>query len=561
MAPPLKILLTNFRLAERTGSECVTVDLASGLESRGHEVAVYTPEIGPVGEALQADLGIPVIARPEDAPWVPDVIHGQHLLPTTLALLAFPAVPVVYYCHGYGPLEERPPVHPRVRRWLAPSPRFRGWFAREFGIAPEQFVLAPNFVDAEKFRPPGGRVPGRRRALLYHTNLRRGAEFEILQQGCREAGWSFEAVGSAFGGVTGAPERLLPQYELVFTSGRSALEALACGCRVVIVGEGRLSPVLTSETFDAALAVNFASVPEHGELYEAAVAGALHAVASAEPDGANAALIGRVRNEYSLNVALDRMETLYREVVAEPLPASDPGRDHEALHAALKIAASALAENRRETARLKAGWEETKRKREALAGDLKNLKRQQRKTGDKRAQVSVSRSRDLPATAVLECNSDAGRWRLETGGALDAMQDSLVAFGAIGLPVLMVAIVLMIALPDPARSWAAGGIIVLVFFWIWRWFGKARRGSQVLIEADQSQVVVGNSTWSMSGVQEVRASTWMRQGTPGFEVELVVQDSLSPVPLMHGAGHPLPEEVLRRFCTGSGLRLKVEVVS
>lgn len=372
---PLKILLTNFRLAERTGSECVTVDLATGLRERGHEVAVYTPEIGPLGERFLAETGIPVVSKPEDAPWVPDVIHGQHLLPTTLALLAFPTVPVVYYCHGYGPLEERPPVHPHVRRWLAPSPRFQGWFAKEFGIPEEQFVLATNFVDTAKFRPSADRGPGRRRALLYHTNLRRGAEVGILQQGCREAGWSFDAVGSAFGGGTDAPELLLPRYEVVFTSGRSALEALACGCRVVIVGEGRLSPVLTPETYEAALAVNFASVPEHGELYEAAVVGALQAVvASAEPEGASTGLIGRVRHEHSLNVALDRMEALYAEVVGEPLPASDPGRDQEALHAALKIAASALAENRRETARLKAGWEETKRKREAVVKELESVK-------------------------------------------------------------------------------------------------------------------------------------------------------------------------------------------
>lgn len=372
---PLKILLTNFRLAERTGSECVTVDLATGLRERGHEVAVYTPEIGPLGERFLAETGIPVISKPEDAPWVPDIIHGQHLLPTTLALLAFPTVPVVYYCHGYGPLEERPPVHPHVRRWLAPSPRFQGWFAKEFGIPEEQFVLAPNFVDTAKFRRSADREPGRRRALLYHTNLRRGSEVEILQQGCREAGWSFDAVGSAFGGATDAPELLLPRYEVVFTSGRSALEALACGCRVVIVGEGRLSPVLTPETYEAALAVNFASVPEHGELYEAAVVGALQAVvASAEPEGASTGLIGRVRHEHSLNVALDRMEALYAEVVGEPLPASDPGRDQEALHAALKIAASALAENRRETARLKAGWEETKRKREAVVKELESVK-------------------------------------------------------------------------------------------------------------------------------------------------------------------------------------------
>ena len=398
----MKILVTNFRLAERTGSEMVVLELACGLKARGHEVAVYTPEIGRVGEILQRVGGIPVVTRLEEVPFVPEVIHGQHLVPATLAILAFPTVPALYYCHGYGPLEERPPVHPRVRRWLAPSVRFRSWFAEEFGIPEERFGLVPNFVDTMKFHPrlpaegePGVDRPPGQRALLYHTNLRRGQEVATLEKACAEAGWTFEAVGSAFGGGTDKPEALLPGYDLVFTSGRSALEALACGCQVMIVGEGRIGPLLTPETIAAAMEVNFASISEHGELTAEAVragladatAGLGHREAATQGGQAGWTVCRMVRESYSLDFTLDRLEHCYRLVVEEGVPAAEEAdalTDRTALCAALETAAAALAQNRQETARLRAGWEETKRKREAVAKELAELKEKLRVMGQAR---------------------------------------------------------------------------------------------------------------------------------------------------------------------------------
>ena len=164
-----------------------------------------------------------------------------------------------------------------------------------------------------------------------------------------------------------------------------------------------------------------------------------------------------------------------------------------------------------------------------------------------------SSSRELPATAVLECNSVAGRWRLETGGALDEMQDVLVAFGAVGLPVLL----LTMFLPDPARNWAAAGFAALVAIGVMRLFQRSRRGAQVLIEADHSQVMLGALSWPKATVHGVQAWTWMRKGVPGFKVDLVVLDEASPVLVMKGTGHPLPEGVLRRFCLGSNLAFEV----
>ncbi len=365
----MKVLLTNFRLAERTGTECALMEIAIGLKARGHEVAVFTPEPGALAELLRNAHGIPVVAGLAQVPWTPDIIHGQHQVPTTLALLQFPSAPVLNYCHGYGPVKERPVRHPRVRRWLAPSTNFRDWFQQEFQIPPDRFVFAPNWVDTDRF--PLRTLPqSNHKALLYHTSIRRGASVEALKEGCRAAGFEFAAVSYALGGGTDAPEKLLGGYDVVFTSGRSALEAMACGCAVIPVREGRLGDAITPENAEAALHLNFSVVSTMQELTPDAVRHVLQTLDATRLP----ALAARVRTELSLNAGLDRMEACYADILAEELPPPDLMADQAALHQALLTAAEALASSRQETARIREGWEETKRKRESLSVELSAVK-------------------------------------------------------------------------------------------------------------------------------------------------------------------------------------------
>ena len=48
----LRVLITNFALAERTGSEMYVHDLSLALAARGHTPLVYTPEPGPLAARL-----------------------------------------------------------------------------------------------------------------------------------------------------------------------------------------------------------------------------------------------------------------------------------------------------------------------------------------------------------------------------------------------------------------------------------------------------------------------------------------------------------------------------
>jgi hypothetical protein len=56
----LRILLTNYTLSTRSGSELFVWDLATGLQTRGHEPVVYAPTLGRLAHELRAAT-IPVV--------------------------------------------------------------------------------------------------------------------------------------------------------------------------------------------------------------------------------------------------------------------------------------------------------------------------------------------------------------------------------------------------------------------------------------------------------------------------------------------------------------------
>src|SRR3954468_20347940 len=117
--PPLtmRVLLTNFQLDHRTGTEIVVRDLALGLRRRRHEVAVYTPHPGAIGDEL-IGAGVPVVNRIECVPFAPDVVHGHHHSPTVEALTRFFDVPAIWVCHDRFGYQDIAPLHAGINRYI-----------------------------------------------------------------------------------------------------------------------------------------------------------------------------------------------------------------------------------------------------------------------------------------------------------------------------------------------------------------------------------------------------------------------------------------------------------
>jgi hypothetical protein len=252
---PLRVLITNNTLAARAGSELYARDIALSLLRLGHLPVLYSPILGAVAEELEKET-IPVVDDLDKLAIPPDIIHGQHHHETMTAALRFRDRPAIYVCHGWLPWEERPPLFPTIRRYVAVDDLCRERLLTTEGVDAAKVTTIYNFADMQRFseRPP---LPDRPKSALIFSNYAPLVHDEI-RAACQSVGIErVDLVGGAAGNVTSRPEDLLPQYDVVFAKGRSAIEALACGCAVVVADYSRFAGLVTMKTLDHLRRFNF----------------------------------------------------------------------------------------------------------------------------------------------------------------------------------------------------------------------------------------------------------------------------------------------------------------
>lgn len=142
----LRILLTNDALADRGGSDLYVRDVATALLERGHRP--FGPLHGTVADELRLAT-IPVIDNGLGE--VPNLYHGHHHLETMSALLQFPRVSAIYFCHGWLPPEEAPPRFPRILRYVAVDDVCRDRLVCEHGVPEDRIEVHLNFVGLRRF--------------------------------------------------------------------------------------------------------------------------------------------------------------------------------------------------------------------------------------------------------------------------------------------------------------------------------------------------------------------------------------------------------------------------
>lgn len=311
---PMRVLMTNLFVSSGSGSEAVVELLADGLRRAGHEPFLFAPVIGAQARRMRA-RGHRVADRLAYVRARPDVIHAQHATPALMAMAAFPRVPVVYASHSSIFEVEAPWPHPQIRHVTALDERGRDRCIGR-GIDPARISLVPNAVDLARFRrrPPLPQAP--RRALLVAKTQ---GHIDAVRAACARHGLELREVGVALGQVSATLEDDFQDADIVFASGRSALEAACAGCAVVAVDGAGCAGLLTTEVLAAWRGRNF-GVAILDRPTDAAVLD--HAIAAY--DAADAARVtDRLRAEASAEAYVERHLELYRDAIADP-PPDDP---------------------------------------------------------------------------------------------------------------------------------------------------------------------------------------------------------------------------------------------
>ncbi|MEM7145932.1 MAG: glycosyltransferase family 4 protein [Verrucomicrobiota bacterium] len=318
----MRILFTNNTLADYAGTEIYTRDVALGMQARGHQPLAFTLEPGRVANELE-QAGVPVFndlnAIPNELR--PDLIHGHHFFETSLAALAFPKTPVLSFCHGPVAWQETPCRLPNVVTWITVDHRCRDRLIDEESIPADRIETVFNFIDTDRFQPRATPLPRRpEKALVFSNTMADCDALRAAQEACAQRNLPLDVVGLKAGSATDTPESILPQYDLVFAKAKAAIEAMAVGCAVIQLDYFGAGELITPDSFDRLRTVNFG----YAAMQTPPTADHIGIQIDKYDPAQAQAVTDRIRNEASIDDALDQLEELYRQSVTADIPSFDP---------------------------------------------------------------------------------------------------------------------------------------------------------------------------------------------------------------------------------------------
>ena len=295
----------------RGGETLFVRDLVTELARQGHSPALCAP----LSERFTGDLramGIPVLSRLSDVPWIPDIIHGHQKTEVLRALRRFSSTPAVFVAHSHVFWQDRLGDHPRIRRYFGVS-RLCLEPLREEGVPAEKIHLLSNFVDTRRFTARGPLPPRPRRALVFSNYASEQTYLPAVQEACRRAGLELDVIGQGVRNFVAEPERLLGRYDLVFAKAKAAMEAMAVGTAVVLCDLAGVGPMVSSANFDELRPMNFGQEALRERVEPDAL---LHQIGKYDPQDARR-VRDRLRETAALTTTVANLAGVYEQVIQE----------------------------------------------------------------------------------------------------------------------------------------------------------------------------------------------------------------------------------------------------
>jgi hypothetical protein len=302
----MRILITNLVLAGRSGTELLVEQTADWLRRAGHIPVIYSPVVGETGQKMR-ERGHLVFDRIGHVQVRPDVIHGHQCAPTMTALAAFPSVPAIFVSHSAESEYDRPPFHPQIRKYFSASEFLREFWASTT-IPFSRFEVLGNPVDIETF-PLRSSLPARPITALHVAKYE--SQIEVVRRACTTRNLTLEEVGHGVRNIQSDLSSFFQRADIVFASGRSAMEATASGCAVILTEGSGTYGLVRANAVDDVVGLNWgirllAQRPTEKALVEAID----------QYDAVDAAAVAaRVRERCSLDTHGRRLVSIYQVLI------------------------------------------------------------------------------------------------------------------------------------------------------------------------------------------------------------------------------------------------------
>lgn len=250
----MRIAHATHSLDGSTGVQTYLVTVADEMQRTGHEVWLYSKDLGVAAEYAES-LGLRVVGDADRLPNELDFVVPHSAVASHDLAAARPSTPQLFIAHGtyfdsYTPPQIDGAVSCVVTLWSQAAKRMEA-LATNIPV-----VTLSQPVDRTRFRDRAPIADRARRALIL-SNYLDGERRDRLERALDLAGLEWEHVGATGKGQSTRAEDAINRADIVLGKGRVAVEAMACGRAVYLYDMWGSDGWLTPENYDEYSFVGF----------------------------------------------------------------------------------------------------------------------------------------------------------------------------------------------------------------------------------------------------------------------------------------------------------------
>ncbi len=307
----MRVLITNVEMEGYSGTTLYVKELAIGFKERGVDVEVFTFRIGPIGEELSS-RGVKISTSLRDLK-VPDIVHAHNNITVWPILRHFRNVPVVFWLHSRLSPLDIPPKHRNIVQYMAVDYNCHERYVEEHQFSSNDIKVIYNWVNLTRFSLKKSINGPIKKALVFSNYAGKSGFYPVLKEACESLGIELDVMGKGMGTEQKNPENYLREYDIVFAKAKAAMEAMACGCAVIVCDFTGLAGFVKTNNFEQFRKLNFGMKLMDRPVTVKNIVDELKQYQSAD-----AKLVGdRLRKEADMELIVDDISNLYHDVITK----------------------------------------------------------------------------------------------------------------------------------------------------------------------------------------------------------------------------------------------------